>query len=286
MNKAPDWINTGNISTTNAGNITMTVFPDPSTGLRKFIIERRNGLSGSFENIGEINGTGLLTFTDMNADTASLYSYRVSAVNNCGNKVRWSNLAINIVLDVTRMDEDNIILRWNRFRNWAGEAGETEIILDKGDGSPVILPVSGGDSTLALRISDYMYQSVTGALCFRAVLHESANPYGQNTSATSNAVCTELSEIITVPNIFTPDGNLINDHFKPVLSFTPRSYELIITDTGRRIIFSTNDHMESWNGTKNGSQLPEGVYLWTLKAETSRGRVITKSGNVTLMMNR
>jgi gliding motility-associated-like protein len=163
---------------------------------------------------------------------------------------------------------------------------ETKIILNKGDGLPLFLPVPLGDTTLSVGVSDYMYQAVNGTLCFRAVLYESENPYGSNGTATSNSGCFEIAELINVPNLFTPDGNLVNDLFRPVLSFTPLSYELVITDTGRHILFKSNDPLEAWDGKNNGSPLPEGVYLWILKIRTTSGRVISRSGNVTLMMNR
>ena len=286
IQKAPAWINTGNIATAKGGTINLTFTPDPATELRNFIVERRTGLSGTFENIGAVTGAGSMAFSDDEIDSTVLYSYRVSSVNNCGKKVTWSNQATNIVLGITQAGEDNILLKWNQYRQWAGEFDETRIILNKGDGIPETLTVADGDTTLLVRISDYMYQATEGSLCFRAVLYESENPYGLNGTASSNAICFEIKELINVPNLFTPDGNLINDLFRPVLSFTPRLYELVITDTGRRIVFKSNDPLESWDGSNNGKPPLEGVYLWILKITTTSGKVISRSGNVTLMMNR
>jgi gliding motility-associated-like protein len=114
---------------------------------------------------------------------------------------------------------------------------------------------------------------------------EASNPYGVNGASYSSRICTPVTENIIVPNVFTPDNNSVNDYFKPVLSFTPLAYKLIITDLQRKTVFETNDYLEEWNGTKNGSTLPRGVYLWFLKVSAPSGRNIEKTGTVTIIFN-
>jgi gliding motility-associated-like protein len=95
-----------------------------------------------------------------------------------------------------------------------------------------------------------------------------------------------VTEVITVPNAFTPDNNSVNDHFKPVLSFTPIDYKLIITDLRRRTVFETNDFNSEWDGTSGGNPLPAGIYLWYINLMTPSGRKITRTGTVTILFNR
>ena len=92
-----------------------------------------------------------------------------------------------------------------------------------------------------------------------------------------------IIEKITVPNVFTPNNDLDNDLFKPVLSFTPKDYHLIISDRHGVTLFETRDFLEAWDGTKNGSPQPEGVCLWFLKVTTPSGKSISKTGTVTII---
>jgi gliding motility-associated-like protein len=94
------------------------------------------------------------------------------------------------------------------------------------------------------------------------------------------------AEIITVPNVFTPNNDLINDRFKPVLSFIPSDYHLIITDRQGRILFETRNYDESWDGSYNGSPVRQDVYLWRLRVTTPSRSVINRTGTVTVYFNR
>ena len=96
----------------------------------------------------------------------------------------------------------------------------------------------------------------------------------------------QLQRIITVPNLFTPDGDLVNDLFKPVLSFTPENYHLIISDRNGKIVFETRNDSDEWDGSMNGDQLPQGVYLWFLKVTGPSGKMVSKTGTITIVRNR
>jgi hypothetical protein len=85
--------------------------------------------------------------------------------------------------------------------------------------------------------------------------------------------------------MFTPDNNSVNDLFRPILSFTPLNYKLLITDIKRKAIFETTDFQESWDGSKGGVPQPEGVYLWFLNIRTPAGREIVRTGTVTIVHN-
>jgi gliding motility-associated-like protein len=131
-----------------------------------------------------------------------------------------------------------------------------------------------------------MYEITSGTYCFRIEASEGSNSHGIAGVSRSNQVCTETEEIITVPNAFTPDNDEINDRFRPVLSFTPSEYRLIITDRKNNRLFETTSHLAEWDGTRNGSPLPPDVYLWFLKVRSLSGKYISKTGTVTIIKNR
>lgn len=91
------------------------------------------------------------------------------------------------------------------------------------------------------------------------------------TDATSMVVSLfeELNSFI--PNSFTPDGDGLNDVFKPVMNNAdPESYELIIFDRYGHVVFQTTDMDEGWNGQstiENAYYAATGFYSYTLTAK-------------------
>jgi gliding motility-associated-like protein len=51
-----------------------------------------------------------------------------------------------------------------------------------------------------------------------------------------------------IPGAFTPDGDGLNDLFKPVCAFDLQAYEFIVFDRHGRLLFETNDILIGWNG--------------------------------------
>jgi gliding motility-associated-like protein len=128
-----------------------------------------------------------------------------------------------------------------------------------------------------------MYEVSGNEVCFMVKALEGLNPYGGSAESRSSVICTGITEMITVPNAFTPDNNLVNDLFLPVLSFTPIEYHLHITDMKRKKVFESRDPLLSWDGTTGGDPLPEGVYLWFLELQAPSGKIIIRTGTVAIM---
>lgn len=70
-----------------------------------------------------------------------------------------------------------------------------------------------------------------------------------------------------VPNSFTPDGDEHNQVFKPIFEsgFDTHDYNMKIFNRWGELIFESNDSEVGWDGTYNGSIVPEGVYIWKIE---------------------
>lgn len=76
---------------------------------------------------------------------------------------------------------------------------------------------------------------------------------------------------VLIPNLwaplaFTPDGNGVNDTFRPVTTdMAEDDYHLLIFDRWGELLFETRSTTQGWDGRgKNGSILPTGAYVWRL----------------------
>jgi gliding motility-associated-like protein len=90
---------------------------------------------------------------------------------------------------------------------------------------------------------------------------------------------------IFIPNIFTPNGDGINDTWKPVmLDYSTEGYQLSVFDRWGQQIFYTTNPEESWNGTINGKTVaPNTVYSYQVRVKNVSGKEFKYTGNVTLV---
>lgn len=125
--------------------------------------------------------------------------------------------------------------------------------------------------------------------------YDSAGNYIVSLTVTNNFGCSDsISQQLVVnpietkvyppvlPNTFTPNGDGNNDilfvrggPFK-TLTFT-------VYDEWGNQIFISNDESIGWDGTYNGKEVPVGVYVYTVNAETMDGKIYNYTAEVKLV---
>ena len=89
---------------------------------------------------------------------------------------------------------------------------------------------------------------------------------------------------MSVPNAFTPDGDRLNDIFRPV-TFPEKinSYNMYIFDRWGKQLFYTNDIAQGWDGKINGTLVPDGLYGYLIRFSNTSGGKGEKRGVVTVV---
>lgn len=283
MQRIPQWINADQATFTSDSKIALSFSVDPLSEIRHFSLRRRNRSSGAFREIAQPNLlNGSVNYVDNQIKPDSIYYYRLSAVNSCNLPVLSSNIASNMVLSLESKD-NNINLSWNPYKEWQGVISSYKLFVNTGSGFEEREVIPANDTSLKVDYNQLMYQVTGKEVCFYISAAEASNPHGITGESISSRICTSPVEAITVPNIFTPNNDLKNDRFRPVLSFTPTDYHLIISDRRGSMLFESRNYLEDWDGTKNGTLQPQGVCLWFLKLTTPSGKVISKTGTVTIV---
>lgn len=88
------------------------------------------------------------------------------------------------------------------------------------------------------------------------------------------------------PNTFTPDGNIFNQYFKPIVYFDVPAWNLKIFNRWGELIFETLDINQGWDGTTpTGTMANDGMYIWKATYTTCEPGNPEKiiSGHVTLI---
>jgi len=87
-----------------------------------------------------------------------------------------------------------------------------------------------------------------------------------------------------MPNIFSPNGDGINDGFGPAGECIVREYSLQIFDRWGQLVFESRDPNISWDGRRQDRPVPTGVYVYRwqyIPLETLEP--VEQSGSVTLI---
>ncbi len=84
-----------------------------------------------------------------------------------------------------------------------------------------------------------------------------------------------------LPNSFSPNGDNNNDVYL-VRGGPFTQLDFRVYDNWGREIFQTTDQEVGWDGTENGSEVPVGVYVYTIKATNLDGETFDYSGRINL----
>jgi gliding motility-associated-like protein len=89
-------------------------------------------------------------------------------------------------------------------------------------------------------------------------------------------------EKMVVPNAFTPNGDGINDVFKPAFYGNVVNYSLTIYNRWGQMIFKSNDPGKGWDGTTSGVSAPDDTYVWNCQFQLQGYKPDHKDGTVVL----
>jgi gliding motility-associated-like protein len=87
-----------------------------------------------------------------------------------------------------------------------------------------------------------------------------------------------------VPNVFTPNGDGLNETFAPVLSEPDGFRELLIFNRWGQEIYATSSLAQPWNGRLDGEPVPDGTYVYIVRwKDLCTGVKKEEHGHVTLL---
>ncbi|MCS7296659.1 MAG: gliding motility-associated C-terminal domain-containing protein [Bacteroidia bacterium] len=106
-----------------------------------------------------------------------------------------------------------------------------------------------------------------------------------NESALGPPLCFDNCPVLMLPNTFTPNGDGINDVFRPFIYRNIRQVRCWIYDRWGTLITESRNIDELWDGTYRGSPAPEGTYFYIIEAtlDTRSNQIFRKGGSITLL---
>ncbi len=146
------------------------------------------------------------------------------------------------------------------------------------------------DTTFTFPAEDFNF-SIAG--CYAVTALDSLNlwPDGslvQNESEFSNVICIDNCPLYELPNVFSPNGDGVNDVFEPFPYRYIESIQIIIYNRYGTKVFETTDPKILWNGTdmNTGRECHDGAYYYVIQVNAIRLNGIetnSYNGNIQLV---
>ncbi|MCS7085669.1 MAG: gliding motility-associated C-terminal domain-containing protein, partial [Bacteroidia bacterium] len=107
-----------------------------------------------------------------------------------------------------------------------------------------------------------------------------------NVSRMSADFCIDNCPVATLPNVFTPNGDGVNDVFRVVELRSVKSLKFRVFDRWGMLIAESNDPARLWDGkTASGKPVPVGQYYYAIEIipDNLSGAPLTRTGSVTVL---
>ncbi len=92
----------------------------------------------------------------------------------------------------------------------------------------------------------------------------------------------KCSSFLKMPNVFTPNGDGINDVFKPALMSNIVQAKLTIYNRWGQQLFESENLEKGWNGKSSNKSVSDGTYFWILTYTDINGDEFIEKGNLTI----
>jgi gliding motility-associated-like protein len=212
--------------------------------------------------------------------TAGTYTVKAAVTFACGTLNLQKTIIItdcaipctgNIVLSAGTCVEDSVSF------SIAADSAISRVRWNFGDAG------SGADNTSDLNKPAHLFSS-TGSFTIRAIVDFAC---GTDTLEKTLLVpeCPVIPTDCTVfiPTAFTPNGDGLNDRFKPVCNCVPDLYEWFVYNRWGELVFKSTTTVEQWDGNYKGKTCISGVYVYRVNYRFPGKPLKQASGNINIL---
>jgi gliding motility-associated-like protein len=210
-------------------------------------------------------------YLDSDSDPgAGSVCYRISYLDECRNRSNLGDLACSVFL----LLEDNRILSWNDYTGW--QNGVKQYVIEVYD--------EDGKLQEEINMGTSNYYEIPDFLKLQLVQYRVRAESNDEPSLVlfSNWAIKRIESVIWMPNAFTPDGDGLNDFFKPEGTLM-QEFNMKIYNREGNLLFETEDQESGWDGRYDGDEMPLNTYIYRIEAVDNEGKSFRKTGKLLLI---
>lgn len=170
---------------------------------------------------------------------------------------------VSYISPCTQFDLKNIILNWTYPNSCTKDVEFYKVYYRKKTTDLwILLKKIDANNFTYTDTNSLLKYSIAGCYAVTAV-----DSTGNESNINNNAFCIDNCPYYELPNVFTPNGDGINDLFKPRKYRFIEKIEFQVFNRWGDPVFDTNNIDINWNGKdkESGKELISGVYFYTLK---------------------
>jgi gliding motility-associated-like protein len=258
-----------------------SIFPKRT---QKYILLESKSPYNIWTPIAETTNSELLLSSKIIED---IYRYLVIREDICG-YTSDTGLYGNNIYTTSLTNNDTAFLNWNKYlETKKGVYNYSVEYFNKSEYS--FTSIKNKPSTDTFFVDSVLRNLEDESFCYR--IGAVTKDYSIDTSY-SNTVCVSYDAQVYIPNAYTPNGDNINECFKPIISFIYREdelsqslkYQFTIYNRWGEKIFETNNPKECWDGSYNNKPASSEIYFYRLNAVAYKSKQkYIKSGSFILL---
>lgn len=209
------------------------------------------------------------------------YSYTTYVMDACGGKSDPSNIAKTILLSVRMVGNDILThdpkLSWNAYEKWNTGVNHYTVAFHY-DSLDAFSQIARNNANQLEQTHKYVNLS-QAEYCYLVTAYDAADT---SIISESNIACVSTEPRLYAPNVFTRNGDGMNDVFL-VKGIFISDFKLQIYNRWGQKVFETTNMYEGWDGTHNGENCTSDVYVYVAEGRGKKGDSKIITGNVTLL---
>lgn len=226
------------------------------------------------------------TYLDTKLDVKKLnYFYKATILDSCSNERAIANTFKTFSLSV-RADEDDKFLNhltWNFPTGFnAGIVGYNIYRIVNKDYSVGPVAFVGANNFTFTDNVENNARDGGNIVYFIEALEGLGNVFGvSEENARCNIAEVFVESEVFIPNAFTPNGR--NPVWLPITHFVEKTdYRVQVYSRWGNKVFETNDDKTGWDGSNS----EDGIYVYLVTYQNSRGEYVERKGTITLLKTR